>query len=114
MTRTSPVSSPLSPELQERLRLGKYTRWAESLSEEELFLVLWHVGEFGLRAPELFGDEHGRAMAEVQRTDEAQSTAPFPYAGRRAGALRVLAQFVRGRRPSKEQCREILLRGSDE
>lgn len=36
--------------LHERLALGKYTRWAADLTEDELTAVLWAVGEFGVRA----------------------------------------------------------------
>lgn len=39
-----------SEQARERLRLGKYTRWAVGLTEAELEAVLWMVGEFGYRA----------------------------------------------------------------
>jgi hypothetical protein len=32
-----------------RLSLGKYTRWAASLSDEEMYGLLWLLGEFGIR-----------------------------------------------------------------
>ena len=38
-----------SPALIARLRLGKYTRWAERRDEESLWAALWGVGEFGSR-----------------------------------------------------------------
>jgi hypothetical protein len=39
-----------SDQFRERLRLGKYSRWAVNLTEAELEAVLWMVGEFGYRA----------------------------------------------------------------
>jgi len=35
-----------------RLGLGKYTRWAVNLSEEELYGLLWFIGELGMRTNE--------------------------------------------------------------
>lgn len=39
-----------SPEFRERLRLGKYSRWAMNLTEAQLEAVIWMVGEYGFRA----------------------------------------------------------------
>jgi hypothetical protein len=35
-----------------RLSLGKYTRWATNLSDEEMYGLLWFLGEFGIRTGE--------------------------------------------------------------
>lgn len=35
-----------------RLSLGKYTRWAADLSDEEMYGLLWFLGEFGIRTSE--------------------------------------------------------------
>ena len=35
--------------VRERLRTGKYTRWAAELSDDEIFAFLWLFGEFGIR-----------------------------------------------------------------
>jgi len=35
-----------------RLNLGKYTRWAADLSDEEMYGLLWFLGEFGIRTSE--------------------------------------------------------------
>ncbi len=40
-----------SEEFRARLRTGKYSRWAVDLTEEQLELVLWRVGEYAFRAP---------------------------------------------------------------
>jgi hypothetical protein len=40
-----------SEEFRRRLALGKYTRWAVNLTEDQLEVILWMVGEFGCRAP---------------------------------------------------------------
>jgi len=67
-----------SSQLQARLRMGKYTRWASDLTEDEVRELLWLVGEFGVRAPEQYGGSGaGSAL-------------------RREGALCGLVQFVRG------------------
>lgn len=39
-----------SDEFRERLRLGKYSRWAVNLTEDQLEAILWMVGEYGYRA----------------------------------------------------------------
>jgi hypothetical protein len=39
-----------SPEFCERLRLGKYSRWAVNLTEAQLEAILWMIGEYGYRA----------------------------------------------------------------
>jgi hypothetical protein len=39
-----------SDEFRERLRLGKYSRWAVNLTEAQLEAILWMVGEYGYRA----------------------------------------------------------------
>lgn len=38
-------------EFRKQLALGKYTKWASELTEDELAAVLWAVGEYGFRAP---------------------------------------------------------------
>jgi hypothetical protein len=35
-----------------RLSLGKYTRWAADLSDEQMYGLLWLLGEFGIRTSE--------------------------------------------------------------
>jgi hypothetical protein len=63
-----------SPEFRERLRLGKYSRWAVDLTEDQLEAVLWIVGEYGYRAfhvlPLLTGLWHeegsGRAVLALE------------------------------------------------
>jgi hypothetical protein len=39
-----------STEFRERLRLGKYSRWAVNLTEPQLEAILWMIGEYGYRA----------------------------------------------------------------
>lgn len=39
-----------SDEVRQRLRLGKYSRWAAGLTEDQLEALLWMIGEFGYRA----------------------------------------------------------------
>ncbi len=63
-----------SPEFRERLRLGKYSRWAVNLTEAQLEAVLWMVGESGYRASYvlpllagLWGEEgSGRAVLALE------------------------------------------------
>src|ERR1700722_14195562 len=43
-----------SSDARDRLRLGKYTRWAVNLTEAQLEAVLWMVGEFSYRAVHVF------------------------------------------------------------
>lgn len=39
-----------STDFRERLRLGKYSRWAVNLTEAQLEAIIWMVGEYGYRA----------------------------------------------------------------
>ena len=53
---------------RDQLRLGKYTRWAAELSADEMYGLLWLLGEFGIRtsAEYLLPDsirEKGRARS---------------------------------------------------
>lgn len=48
------MSAPFFSEgFRQRLKLGKYTRWASNLSEAHLEALLWMLGEFGCRSPGL-------------------------------------------------------------
>jgi hypothetical protein len=47
------MDNPESLVLDRRhLSLGKYTRWAANLSDEEMYGLLWFLGEFGIRSSE--------------------------------------------------------------
>jgi hypothetical protein len=35
---------------RDQLRLGKYTRWAAELSDDEMYGLPWLLGEFGIRS----------------------------------------------------------------
>jgi hypothetical protein len=75
-----------SDEFRARLQKGKYTQWAEHLTEEELAVVLWYVGELGLRPL-----SHYRAL----------------------GAVQVLKKYVRGRRLTKDEAHAIVHGGAE-
>jgi predicted RNase H-like HicB family nuclease len=56
-----------SPKLQEILKLGKYTRGYESLTEEQVAGLLWALGEWAIRgAPKPMDDDQSRE-AEAYR-----------------------------------------------
>jgi hypothetical protein len=63
-----------SAEFRERLRLGKYSRWAANFTEAQLEAVIWMVGEYGYRAYHilpllagLWGEESsGRAVLALK------------------------------------------------
>ena len=83
-----------------RLNLGKYTRWAASLSDEEMYGLLWFLGEFGIRTSEYnlvdsiqevgrartgllgaLGFVHGRPVTQEQAVKairNAYKTSPLP------------------------------------
>jgi hypothetical protein len=42
------VNEPLLLD-RDRLRTGKYTRWAANLTEEQVYGLFWLLGEFGIR-----------------------------------------------------------------
>jgi hypothetical protein len=72
---------------RERLSLGKYTRWARNLSDEEIYGLLWLVGEFGIRTSEY------NLLDSIQETGRS-----------RTGLLGVLG-FVHGYPLSLEQAK---------
>ena len=80
-----------SDEFCERLRLGKYSHWAITLTEPQLEAILWMIGEFGYRAycvlPLLTGHWNQEGT------------------GRAATALEALFRVVGGDRPDLEAWR---------
>jgi len=68
-----------------RLSLGKYTRWAANLSDEEMYGLLWFLGEFGIRSQEY------NLHKDIQQPGRA-----------RTGLLGALG-FVHGRPVTQEQ-----------
>ena len=75
---------------RERLSLGKYTRWARNLSDEEIYGLLWLIGEFGIRTCE------ETLLDSIQEIGRA-----------RTGLLGVL-EFVHGRPLSEEQAKQSI------
>jgi hypothetical protein len=73
-----------------RLNLGKYTRWAASLSDEEIYGLLWLLGEFGIRTSEY------NLVDSIQEVGRA-----------RTGLLGALG-FVRGRPVTQEQAMKAI------
>lgn len=73
-----------SDEFRERLKRGKYSRWATDLTEDQLEALLWAVGEFGVRSSDVLG---------IVRQQTPTTIHP-----RATLALDVLADFTRGDR----------------
>ena len=73
-----------------RLNLGKYTRWAASLSDEEIYGLLWLLGEFGIRTSEY------NLVDSIQEVGRA-----------RTGLLGALG-FVHGRPVTQEQAMKAI------
>lgn len=76
-SKTAPAF--VDPTFRKELSLGKYTRWAENLTEDQLAAVLWAVGEFACRASE---------------TDAASSQWNINHP-RQIGALKILVKARR-------------------
>ena len=73
-----------------RLKLGKYTRWAASLSDEEVYGLLWLLGEFGIRTSEY------NLVDSIQEVGRA-----------RTGLLGALG-FVHGHPVNQEQAMKVI------
>ena len=83
-------------ELRHRLKLGKYTRWAADLTDEQLEAVLWMVGEYAYRADlvlQLLQDNRGMSAWNQERF------------GRALVALQTLFRIVAGDRPDLEEAK---------
>ena len=75
---------------RKRLSLGKYTRWAADLSDEEMYGLLWFLGEFGIRTSEY------NLVDSIQEVGRA-----------RTGLLGALG-FVHGRPVTQEQAMKAI------
>ncbi len=73
-----------------RLSLGKYTRWAADLTDEQMYGLLWFLGEFGIRTSE------SNLLDSIQETGRA-----------RTGLLGALG-FVHGHPLSQEQAMQAI------
>ena len=73
-----------------RLSLGKYTRWAADLTDEQMYGLLWLLGEFGIRTSE------SNLLDSIQETGRA-----------RTGLLGAL-DFVHGHPLSQEQAMQAI------
>jgi hypothetical protein len=88
--RQTPMPTMLPEALRERLRFGKYTRWAIALSEEELDGLLWAIGEYGYRD------------SQILPVLEAHEPKDIPFI-RAALGLKVIAEFCENRRINREE-----------
>jgi hypothetical protein len=50
-----------------RLSLGKYTRWAANLTDDQMYGLLWFLGEFGIRTSE------SNLLDSIQETGRART-----------------------------------------
>jgi len=75
---------------RKHLSLGKYTRWAANLSDEEMYGLLWLLGEFGIRTSEY------NLVDSLQEVGRA-----------RTGLLGALG-FVHGRPVTQEQAMKAI------
>jgi hypothetical protein len=63
-----------SEDFRRRLILGKYRRWAVDLTEDQLEVILWMVGEYGCRAPRVL------KLLKVHRDEAGWNNVPFSRA----------------------------------
>ena len=73
-----------------RLSLGKYTSWAADLTDEQMYGLLWFLGEFGIRTSEY------NLLDSIQETGRA-----------RTGLLGALG-FVHGHPLSQEEAMQAI------
>ena len=73
-----------------RLSLGKYTHWAANLTDEEMYGLLWFLGELGIRT-----SEHN-LLSSIQEVGRA-----------RTGLLGALG-FVHGHPVTQEQAMKAI------
>ena len=76
---------------RDSLSAGKYTRWASRLSPDQLYALLWMIGEFGIRSsPDDSGITNG-------------------HEGRKEAARKAIVNFTYGRPIGFEEGRQIVL-----
>src|SRR5438067_2403460 len=80
---------------REAMRRGTSSKWAADLTEDELRAVIWMVGEFGRRAPQVLA-ALDRPWVELPPPDLVAAT-------RAKLALEGLFRVVCGDRPSVEE-----------
>jgi hypothetical protein len=83
-----------SEEFRQRLKLGKYTRWAVDLTEQQLEPVLWMVGEYGYRSQPVLN------FLKHHRDESAWNQEGF---SRALLALETLLRIVGGDRPDLDE-----------
>ena len=73
-----------------RLSGGKYMRWAANLSDDQMYGLLWLIGEFGIRASE-------HSFQEIVRVP-----------GRARTGLLGILEFVHGRPLTQEEAMKAI------
>ncbi len=97
------MSEPVFNEaLKKELNQGKYTSWAENLTEQQLLAVLWAVGEFAGRASEDdVGPEEGDKLAPGHMTWQINHP-------RQVAALQILIKSRHRRLNTLEEALEMI------
>ena len=91
------VGGIVTPEdFNEKIRLGKYTRWAKGMTEDQLEGLLWAVGEFGCRAS---------IPLEVLSKHPVDDV--FAHA-RAVTGLKIIADFARGEFITRDEVRHVM------
>jgi uncharacterized protein (TIGR02996 family) len=87
-----------SDQFRQRLKVGKYSRWAEDLTKPHLEALLWMVGEYGFRA---------KLILDVLDAHEETAWDEVAFA-RAKHALETMARIVGGERMDLDElCRRV-------
>jgi hypothetical protein len=86
-----------SKEFRQELQIGKYTKWAVDLSEDDLQALFWMIGEFGTREP--FSE-----VLEILDKYKQEASDQVAFA-RAVEGLKTIAQMVQGERLDVEEAR---------
>lgn len=75
---------------REKLRLGKYTRWAANLTPDQFYALLWMVGEYGIRS-----SPDDPAISEGQQV-------------RREAGRKAIVEFVQGKKITLTEAKKAI------
>lgn len=94
-----------SDSFRQNLATGKYTKWAENLTEPHLEALLWMVGEYGYRAPLIL------KLLERHRDEVSLEDVGF---ARAKLALETIFLIVGGRRLDVDEARRRVCKVVDQ
>jgi hypothetical protein len=85
-------------EFREKLRIGKYTKWASDFSEDNVHALVMMVGELG-----------SRSLLLIEILEKFNAQQPYGGTARAIAAMRAIQDMVDGQRLTSEQAHQRIV-----